>query len=178
MASVNAYDSIEEQIDDEESMNRAEPDALKVGDFVSWSSSGGTARGRIVRVERDGTIDVPDSSFTITGTAEDPAALITLYRDGEATDRQVGHKFSTLTKIAAIRIYENAKFVRAHRTEFYAEDDRTLEFPFASEEPVERYFGSEVLMMSDEAMDVSRLNDGAPRASGSNCWHWSQFHSQ
>ena len=156
------YDSIEEQIDDEESMNRAEPDALKVGDFVSWNSSGGTARGRIVRVERDGTIDVPDSSFTITGTAEDPAALITLYRDGEATDRQVGHKFSTLTKIAPIRMYENAKLVRAHSTEFYAEDDRTLEFPFASEEPVERYFGSEVLMMSEDAMDLSRLNDGAP----------------
>lgn len=156
------YDSMGEQITDEESMNRAEPDALKVGDFVSWNSSGGTARGRIVRIERDGTINVPDSSFTITGTAEDPAALITLYRDGEATDRQVGHKFSTLTKISPIRMYEDAKLVRAHSTEFYHEDDRTLEFPFASEEPVERYFGSEVLMMSEDAMDLSRLNDGAP----------------
>lgn len=154
--------SIEEQTVQEEGMNRAEPDGLKVGDFVSWSSSGGTARGRITRVERDGTIDVPDSSFTITGTAEDPAALITLYRDGEATDRKVGHKFSTLTKIAAIRMYENENLTRAHSTEFYSEDDRTLEFPFASEEPVERYFGSEVLMMSEQAMDLSRLNDGAP----------------
>ena len=156
------YDSMEEQMTNEESMDRAEPDALKVGDFVRWNSSGGTARGRIVRVERDGTINVPDSSFTITGTAEDPAALITLYRDGEATDRQVGHKFSTLTKISPIRMYEDAKLVRAHSTEFYHEDDRTLEFPFASEEPVERYFGSEVLMMSEDAMDLSRLNDGAP----------------
>jgi HK97 family phage major capsid protein/HK97 family phage prohead protease len=156
------YDSMEEQMTNEESMDRAEPDALKVGDFVRWNSSGGTARGRIVRVERDGTIDVPNSSFTITGTAEDPAALITLYRDGEATDRQVGHKFSTLTKISPIRMYEDAKLVRAHSTEFYHEDDRTLEFPFASEEPVERYFGSEVLMMSEDAMDLSRLNDGAP----------------
>ena len=154
--------SIEEQTVQEEGMNRAEPDGLKVGDFVSWSSSGGTARGRISRVERDGTIDVPDSSFTITGTAEDPAALITLYQDGEATDRKVGHKFSTLTKIAAIRMYENENLTRAHSTEFYSEDDRTLEFPFASEEPVERYFGSEVLMMSEQAMDLSRLNDGAP----------------
>ena len=81
-----------------DSENRAAPDALKVGDFVRWNSSGGTARGQIDRIERDGTIDVPDSSFTITGTADDPAALITLYRDGEATDRKVGHKFSTLTK--------------------------------------------------------------------------------
>ena len=78
---------------------RAEPGDLKVGDFVSWNSSGGRARGRIDRVVRDGTIDVPDSSFTITGTEDDPAALITLYRDGEATDRKVGHKFSTLTRL-------------------------------------------------------------------------------
>ena len=161
----NAQDRMYASIKEETELamsDRAEPDALKVGDFVSWNSSGGTARGRIVRVVRDGTIDVPDSSFTITGTEDDPAALITLYRDGEATDRQVGHKFSTLTKIAPIRMYDEAKLTRAHSTEFYSEDDRTLEFPFASEEPVERYFGNEVLMMSEEAMDLSRLNDGAP----------------
>ena len=161
----NAQDRMYASIKEETELamsDRAEPDALKVGDFVSWNSSGGTARGRIVRVVRDGTIDVPDSSFTITGTEDDPAALITLYRDGEATDRRVGHKFSTLTKIAPIRMYDEAKLTRAHSTEFYSEDDRTLEFPFASEEPVERYFGNEVLMMSEEAMDLSRLNDGAP----------------
>ena len=162
----NAQDRMYASIKEETELamsERAEPDALKVGDFVSWNSSGGAARGRIVRVVRDGTIDVPDSSFTITGTEDDPAALITLYRDGDATDRKVGHKFSTLTKIAPIRMYEEAKLTRAHSTEFYSEEDeRTLEFPFASEEPVERYFGNEVLMMSEEAMDLSRLNDGAP----------------
>ena len=88
----------------EQTEERAAPDALKTGDFVSWSSSGGTARGKITRIVKDGSIDVPDSSFTITGTADDPAALITLYRNGEATDRKVGHKFSTLTKIAPIRV--------------------------------------------------------------------------
>ena len=157
--------SIEENIVEPEaidSSDRAAADVLKVGDFVSWNSSGGAARGRIDRIERDGSIDVPDSSFSISGTSEDPAALITLYRDGEATDRKVGHKFSTLTKIAPIRMYEEAKLTRAHSTEFRSEDDRTLEFSFASEEPVERYFGSEVLMMTDKAMDLSRLNDGAP----------------
>ena len=90
----------------EREQERAAPDALKRGDFVSWNSSGGRAEGRIDRIERDGTIDVPDSSFTITGTADDPAALITLYRDREATDRKVGHKFNTLTKIAPIRAEE------------------------------------------------------------------------
>ena len=146
----------------EDMTERAAPDALKTGDFVSWSSSGGTARGRISRVERDGKIDVPDSSFTITGTAEDPAALITLYRDGEPTDRKVGHKFSTLTKIAAIRMFEDTELTRAHSTDYVEKEDRTIEFPFASEEPVERYFGMEVLEMSEKAMDLSRLNDGAP----------------
>jgi HK97 family phage prohead protease len=79
--------------------NRAAPDALKVGDFVSWNSSGARARGRITRIERDGRLNVPGSSFSVTGTEDDPAALIRLYRDGESTDTIVGHKFSTLTRI-------------------------------------------------------------------------------
>lgn len=78
---------------------KAEPDALKTGDMVSWNSSGGRAQGKIERVERDGEIEVPDSDFTVTGTAEDPAALIRVYRGDEPTDRRVGHKFSTLTKL-------------------------------------------------------------------------------
>lgn len=82
---------------------RAAPDALEVGDFVSWDSSGGRARGEIIRIERDGQINVPDSDFTITGTPDDPAALIVLYRGGEETDRLVAHKFSTLRKISDIR---------------------------------------------------------------------------
>jgi HK97 family phage major capsid protein len=87
--------------DDEE--KRAEPDALKVGDFVSWDTSGGRARGKIERIERDGTINIPDSDFTVTGSEDDPAALIRVYRGGEESDTLVGHKFSTLTKINPIR---------------------------------------------------------------------------
>ena len=83
--------------------DRAEPDALEIGDSVSWNSSGGRARGVIEKIQRSGTINVPDSDFTITGTEEDPAALIRVYRDGEEgfepTDVLVGHRFSTLTKI-------------------------------------------------------------------------------
>ena len=140
---------------------RAEPDELKVGDFVRWNSSGGTARGKIDRIVRDGSIDVPDSSFTITGTADDPAALITLYREGEATDRKVGHKFSTLTKIADIRSLENGdKFERKEVTDFKNVKSRTFEFPFSSEYPVKRYFGNEILSHDQGAADLSRLNDG------------------
>lgn len=82
---------------------RAAPDALEVGDFVSWNSSGGRARGEIIRIVRDGTINIPNSTFSVEGTEDDPAALIRIWREGpdgfEPTDTLVGHKFSTLTKI-------------------------------------------------------------------------------
>ena len=42
------------------------------------------------------------------------------------------------------------------------EEDRTLEFPFSSEYPVARYFGNEILAHTREAVDLTRLNDGAP----------------
>jgi len=82
---------------------RAEPGTLSVGDFVSWNSSGGRARGQIERIVTEGSINVPDSDFVISGDEDDPAALIQVYRPVEggwnATDTRVGHKFSTLRKI-------------------------------------------------------------------------------
>lgn len=41
-------------------------------------------------------------------------------------------------------------------------EDRTLEFSFSSEYPVQRYFGNEVLSHDRAAVDLSRLADGAP----------------
>ena len=41
-------------------------------------------------------------------------------------------------------------------------EDRTLEFPFSSEEPVQRYFGLETLEHREQSADLGRLNDGAP----------------
>lgn len=72
--------------------------AVSVGDMVSWNSSGGRAEGKVLRIARSGRINVPDSSFNIQATEEDPAALIVLYRDGKPTDTKVGHKVSTLKK--------------------------------------------------------------------------------
>lgn len=68
------------------------------GDMVTWNSSGGSASGKVIRVVSNGKINVPDSSFTIEGTEDDPAALIQLYRDGKPTETKVGHKVSTLKK--------------------------------------------------------------------------------
>jgi HK97 family phage major capsid protein/HK97 family phage prohead protease len=41
-------------------------------------------------------------------------------------------------------------------------ESRTIEFPFSSELPVERWFGDEVLSHGEKAADLARLNDGAP----------------
>ena len=87
--------------------NRARPDELKTGDFVSWNSSGGRAKGKITKIERDGKINVPNSDFTLNGTKENPAALIQVYRSGEPTDITVGHKFSALRKINPIRDFND-----------------------------------------------------------------------
>jgi len=132
---------------------------------VQWDSSGGTARGRIEHVMREGTLGVPDTEFSIDASAEDPAALIRIYSEGdegwEATETLVGHKFSTLTKIAALRNL-TGKYQRAELTSFDEVEERTFEFPFSSEYPVARYFGNEILSHESKAADLSRLNDGAP----------------
>jgi HK97 family phage major capsid protein len=43
--------------------------------------------------------------------------------------------------------------------------DETLTFSFSSEAPVKRWFGREILVHEPGAMDLSRMNDGAP-------WLW------
>jgi len=168
---------------------RAEPDELKVGDFVRWNSSGGSAQGKITRIVRDGQIDVPGAKVVINGEEENPAALIQIYREGsdgwEETDVFVGHKFSTLRKIEALRAMdlnlevsdevaeedsqkelsrdlEGKTFQRSEPTSFRMVDERSMEFPFSSEYPVARYFGNEILSHGYESADLSRLNDGAP----------------
>lgn len=87
----------------EQFMSRALPDELEVGDFVSWRASGGRARGRITRIRSEGELTAPESDFTITGTPDDPAALIRIYEqtaDGWSdTPVLVVHRFTTLTKI-------------------------------------------------------------------------------
>lgn len=104
---MNAYTEKIEQYS--EMLRRIEEKAKQVkrGDSVSWNSSGGTARGKVTKVITNGEEQVPGSSFKITGTPDDPGALIRVYRpnsDGkyESTDTIVGHKVKTLTKIPAL----------------------------------------------------------------------------
>jgi len=78
---------------------KASGKSVKVGQMVSWGSSGGNATGKVVKVKRNGSIKVPNSSFTITGTEDNPAVLIRVYQDGKPTDTLVGHKMNTLRSI-------------------------------------------------------------------------------
>jgi len=70
--------------------------ALGVGSMVSWNSSGGTARGKIKRIIRSGTYNVPGTDVSLNASEDDPVAVITLYRDGDPTDTTVAHKLKTL----------------------------------------------------------------------------------
>jgi len=70
--------------------------SIGVGSMVSWNSSGGRAEGKIRRIIRIGTYNVPNSDFTLNASEDDPVAVITLYRDGKPTDVTVGHKLKTL----------------------------------------------------------------------------------
>ena len=120
----------ERPYDHEDEEERAAPDALDVGDFVSWASGEGRARGRITQVSRDGEIDVPGTDFAISGSEDDPAALIRVYRGGEESDDYAGHKFSTLSKIDPIRSEENVPRKVALRSPTLRESSQLfLEFP-------------------------------------------------
>jgi hypothetical protein len=100
MTRTEQKEFVEEMLED---MNKAE--SVRVGQMVSWNSSGGRATGRVTRVIRSGKVNVPGSSFSITGTPEDPAALIRIYRNGKPTDTIVGHKVSTLRSVGQKSIW-------------------------------------------------------------------------
>jgi len=55
-------------------------------------------------------------------------------------------------------LYRSAVVAEVARAD---EDPEVVEFTFSSEQPVERYFGMEVLSHDPEAMNMSRLNSGA-----------------
>jgi hypothetical protein len=85
---------------------RARPDELMVGDYVSWNSAGGRARGEIQEIFRSGKVRVPGTDFELEASEDDPVALIQIYQQVEGgwedTDVIVGHKFSTLTRIGEL----------------------------------------------------------------------------
>lgn len=127
-----------EMVDDPETESkmekRAEPNELAVGDFVRWNSSGGNAYGRIIQVETDGELEA-DSGFIVTGTPDDPAALIRIYRYDSESDAYVErkpvlnvvHKFSTLEKFdTEVRKSSVVKEQREFRMEQAEQNGNTI----------------------------------------------------
>ena len=127
-----------EMVDDVETESRveerAEPNELAVGDFVRWNSSGGNAYGRIIQVETDGELEA-DSGFKVNGTADDPAALIRIYRYDSESDAYVErkpvlnvvHRFSTLEKFdAEVRKSSVVKEQREFRMESAEQNGNTI----------------------------------------------------
>jgi HK97 family phage prohead protease len=113
---------------------RAEPNELNVGDFVRWNTSGGSAYGVIIQIERDGEIEA-DSGFKVNGTADDPAALIRIYRYSSEEEAyierkpalNVVHRFSTLEKFdAEVRSHKSIIEKREFRMEHVEHDGHTI----------------------------------------------------
>ena len=121
--------------------------------------------------------DSPDAEVTVTGTAEDPAALIEVIRDQELSGVFVGHKFSTLTKERSSRATDklhketqtNMGELLQTRAQFIPSsvdtEARSVEVTWTTGAPVLRrnlggsYF--EELSLGD-AVNMERLNNGAP----------------
>ena len=112
---------------------------MKVGSKVSWNSSGGTARGIVREIIRDGK--VPNIPVKVTGTKEEPAARIEITDDeGKPTGQMVGHKVSTLRKAQ----YANDIFT----TEMEAVS-RSMDMGFGGATHVSTYDGQAVYMPAE-----------------------------
>jgi len=104
---------------------------IKVGSFVKWNSSGGTAYGKVLKIVSKGSIKVPNSSFTIKAEEGNPAVLIKVYKKTDKgfvpTETTVGHKADTL-KVAKMRVSTiNKTFLSEGGTEMAIDPEDTVE---------------------------------------------------
>ena len=119
-----------DELEAEEKMEnemKADPEDLSVGDFVRWESGGGEAQGKIEEIRTEGTLNVPDSDFTLNASEEDPAYLIEVYERVEGGWRpsgvMVGHKAETLRKIEPLELAELKRRIMAKMRQMKAEED-------------------------------------------------------
>jgi uncharacterized protein YndB with AHSA1/START domain len=118
---------------------------MKVGSKVSWNSSGGTARGIVREIIRDGK--VPNIPVKITGTEEEPAARIEITDDeGKPTGQMVGHKVSTLRKCFDVEKAQYANDIFTTEQEAVA---RSYDMGFGGATHVSTYNGQAVYMPAD-----------------------------
>lgn len=79
----------EEKPKEEYEEHKAE--SVRVGQMVSWNSSGGRASGKVKRVIRSGSYNVPGTDVTINASEDNPAVVIEL-----ESGQIVAHRMSTL----------------------------------------------------------------------------------
>ena len=145
---------------------------MKVGAKVSWNSSGGTARGIIRQIVREGK--VPKIPVKITGTKEDPAARIEIIdNEGKPTGTMVGHKLSTLKKniMGVLKMkYANDVFTTLPEavsrsvdmglegvTHVYSQDGQAVYMPAESHEAYLDYYEDKDTEEAEEGPSVDRL---------------------
>jgi hypothetical protein len=164
-AGTNADGAItsEDTINRYPDQNKIKKSEISTGDFVTWGSSGGSAHGKVIKIIKNGSYKVPNSSFTIKGSAEDPAAAIRVYKKKEKvfvpTDTVVGHKISTLSKVNVklSKSVQNNTFSKGGNKEMA--DELNEDF---SEELVET--PSEIEVVEEFAAVDSELVDGVEKA--------------
>jgi HK97 family phage prohead protease len=85
--------------------DRAAVDGIGEGTFVSWDSSGGRARGKVIKVSTEGTVK-SSSGFALDATPESPVFEIKIYESKDngyiPTDVITVHKADTLTIITPL----------------------------------------------------------------------------
>ena len=138
-------DHVEEMM---ENMDKA--NSVRVGQMVSWNSSGGRAEGRVKRVIRNGSYNVPDSDFTINGTPDNPAVVIEVYRDGKPSGRMVGHRMNSLRAGKSLAGEDMRKMYSVAQNHpgcqggwAVVDEDGKLEGCFASKEQADAYAAKE-----------------------------------
>src|SRR6056297_2830573 len=116
--------------------------SISTGDKVSWNSSGGTARGIVRQIVRDG--NVPNIPVKVTGSKEEPAARIEIVDDeGKPTGEMVGHKLSTLRKNYTVNKAKYANDIFTTEMEARA---RSMDLGLEGDIHVHEYDGQAVYM--------------------------------
>lgn len=99
--SMSAMIRSEEVIEEERAAS-----GISSGSFVSWDSSGGTAKGKVTSVITSGKVTA-SAGYSMQASADKPVYKITIYKEGAdgwtATDESVVHLGDTLTSIPALR---------------------------------------------------------------------------
>jgi phage head maturation protease len=114
---------------------------LKVGDYVQWRASGGTARGRIVDMSESGSLKPEPQGNEMTGTEDNPVYKIRIFERQPDGSYEIGD-VSTVHRADALTIIPKPK-------SYFMEDKSDYEMPMNGQ-----YGGEEVEDMVEGLVDL------------------------